>query len=263
MKRKNIKGIFSKPMDPKSDPVIENSNLSFMPEVSQEQPGRIKNPPKGKGYMPLPSEKKLKINKTAISKGLQMAPFNKQADEKFTLQVPAQGYNDQVERKKRKMKEPGYVILQMRVQNGKISVINSRKLEGPFIENENIIQNGIVYEALLKDQRIAIGSIPDYGEQRSFARPDSSQEGHYITILPSFDFNVKVSTEKITLKDLPNIKLNLYRFKEHVPDLSLTKMPLNVQYKKEIRTVAEMNGIRIEQLNENVKKSLRESLKEK
>jgi len=263
MKRKNIKGVFSKPMDAKADPVIENNNLPSMPEISQKQPGQIKNPPTGKGYMPSASSEKLKVNKNAILKGLHMAPFNQKENQKVKMQVPKEGYEEQVEKKSRKKNELGYIVLRMRVQNGEISVIGSRKVEGPFLQHENLIQNGLTYEAFLKDSRIAIGSIPDYGEQRSFPRPegDPSHEGHHITILPSFDFNLKVPIKKITLKDLPAIEVSLYRFKEHVPNLKLTEVPLKTQFTKEVRVVAQMNGIHIEKLHKDIMESFMRTFK--
>jgi len=264
MKRKNIKGIFSKPMDPQTDPVIENNNLPAMPDVKQNQPGQIKHPPKGKGYMPSSPAKISKINRIAISKGLEMAPFNEKENKKIKVQMPDQGYHDQAEKKSRK-NEPGYIVFRMRVQDGQISVVGARKIEGPFLENENLIQSGITYEAFLKDRRIAVGSIPDYGEQRSFARPqsDPSHEGHHITILPGFDFNLKIAADKITFKELPGIRLTLYRFKEHVPDLSINAAPLKVRFEKEVRVVAEMNGIEVERLHDDIKKSLKQIFKSK
>lgn len=265
MKRKNIKGIFSKPMDPKADPVVENSNLPPMPDVKQKQPGDLKNPPKGKGFMPQPSEETPRINKNAISKGLQMAPFNEKENSKIKVLMPEEGFQNQVEKKSRKTSEPGYVVFRMRVQNGEISVVGSKKVEGPFLEPESLEQNGITYEAFLKDRRIAIGSIPDFGEQRSFARPqsDPSHEGHHITILPSFDFNLKIAAEKISLKELPRIRLTLYRFKEHVPNLAINETPLKMRFEKEVRVVAEMNGLRIERLNDDIKKSIRQTFRSK
>src|SRR6185503_17938977 len=107
MKRKNIKGVFSKPMDPKADAEIENSNLPAMPDIKQNQAGHIRNPPKGKGYMPLPSAEAPKLNKNAISKGTQMAPFNEKENRKIKVRVPEQGYSEQVEKKSRQKNEPG------------------------------------------------------------------------------------------------------------------------------------------------------------
>jgi hypothetical protein len=263
MKRKNIKGIFLPPMNPDAAPVIENSSLTVMPEIKQDQPGQIKNPPKGKGLMPSATTGKPKVNKAAITKGLQMAPFDKKENEKIKIQKPDVDYPEQMDKKTRKKKEHGYIVLRMRVQDGEISVIGSRKVAGPFLEHSNLVQSGITYEAFLKNSRIAIGSIVDFGEQRSFPRPDAdpSREGHHITALPGFDFNVKIPAEKITLKDLPSLNISLYRFKEHVADLRLTELPLKTQFAKEVRVVAEMNGIRTDRLRDDVKKSIKQMFK--
>jgi hypothetical protein len=261
MKRKNIKGIFMAPMDADSKPIIEDNGLPLMPEMKQNQPGRIKNPPTGKGFMPLPPKEKIKINKAAITKGLQMAPFDPKDSGKIKMQTPETGYSQQIEKKTRMQKEPGYVVLRMRVQNGELTVIGSRSVEGAFLENRSLIQNGITYEAFLTGKRIAIGSIPDFGEQRSFPRPkaDPSHEGHHFNTLPSFDFNLKIDSSKITLKDLPTLQVSLYTFKEHVPDLVLTDVPLKARFEKEVRVVAEMNGIKVGRLRDDVKRSLKET----
>jgi len=263
MKRKNIKGIFSRPMNADAKPVIENDNLSAMPDISQKQPGVIKNPPTGRGYMPIIKETAPKANKKAVSEGNEMAPFDPKENKKLNLPVPESGYQEQKEKLIRKKPGTGYVVLRMRVQNGQISVIGSRKVDGEFLEHENLIQNGITYEAFVKDERISIGSVPDYGEQRSFARPegDPSQEGHHITILPGFDFNVKIAANRIAFKDLPMLKLNLYVFKEHVPAIALSAAPLKEQFSKEVRLVAAMDGINVERLQKDVAASLRSTFK--
>ena len=149
----------------------------------------------------------------------------------------------------------------MRVQNGEISLIGSRRVDGTLMEHQDLIQNGITYDAFVKDRRIAIGSIPDFGEQRSFARPnaDPSHEGHHITILPSFDFNVKIAADKLAYKDLGALKVSLYRFKEHVHELKLAETPVKDQYEKQTRVVAVMNGININRLKEDVKMALKKS----
>ncbi|MEO6315151.1 MAG: hypothetical protein ABIU63_18105 [Chitinophagaceae bacterium] len=263
MKRKNIKGIFSRPMDADAKPVIDNDKLPAMPVINQKLAGVLKNPPAGKGYMPVIKETDMKANRAAVTQGLQMAPFDPKENKKTNLPIPESGYQDQAERSSRKKPGTGYVVLRMRVQNGQVTVQGSRHVAGEFLAHENLVQTGITYEAFVKESRIAIGSLPDFGEQRSFARPgaDASQEGHHITILPSFDFNVKIAADRITIKDLPKLKLNLYTFKEHVPDLKLSAAPLNNQFAKEVRLVAEMNGIHVAKLQKEVQEALRVTFK--
>lgn len=263
MKRKNIKGIFFKPMDPAAKPVGDNDNLPAMPNVNQQLAGVIKNPPTGRGYMPIIKNMVLKANRAAITQSTQMAPFDPKETGKITLPLPEAGYEDQTQRPLRKKPGGGYVVLRMRVQNGQVTVIGSRQVDSDFMENENLVQNGITYEAFVNEQRIAIGSIPDFGEQRSFPRQDGdpSQEGHFITVLPSFDFNLKVGATRLSFKDLPKLRLKLYTFKEHVPNLKLSLAPLQDQFSKEVRIVAEMNGINVEKLPKEIKDTLRKTLK--
>lgn len=251
-------------MNPDAAPIIESTSLQAMPEVKKDQPGQIKNPPKGRGFMPAAPKGKLKVNKAAITRGLQMAPFDKAENEKLRIEKPDVDYLEQIQKKTRMKKEPGYIVLRMRVQNGEMSVIGARRVEGPFLEDSNLVQSGLTYEAFLKDRRVALGSIIDFGEQRSFPRPDAdpAREGHHITTLPSFDFNFKISADKIALKDLPALNISLYRFKEHVGDLRLSEAPLREQFAREIRVVAEMNGIRTDRLKGDVKKAIRQMFKD-
>lgn len=262
MKRKNIKGIFSKPMDSNADPIIENRNLPAMPEVKQDLPGRRKNPPKGKGLMSQATPA-AKITKSAVAKGLQMAPFNQRENSKVKTQVPPQGYQDQVPTGSRKKIGTGYVVLRMTVRNGEMIVEGSQKVDGPLLVHDELIQSGLTYEASLKNNRISIGSIPDFAEQRSFPRPgsDPSHAGHHITLLPSFNFNLKVPADSLALKDLKSLNVRLYRFKEHVPNLVMSKAPLHVEHEKEVRIVAELNGIQVEKLPKDVKESIKKSFK--
>jgi len=259
MKRKIIKGIFSASMDSNAKPVIENSNLNLMPDINQKHSGNIKNAPKGKGFMPLKISGKYKGSKKSITEGIEMAPFDRDNLKKIKMDVPEFGYQEQVPKISRKKTDSGYMVLRMRVQNGEISVIGSRRSEGPLLETDYVTQSGITYEAFVNDSRISIGSIPDYGEQRSFARPegDPSHEGHHITILPSFEFNAKIPLNRLSLKELPKLKVYLYRFKENVDNFQLTRLPLSEQFPREIRVVGELNGIHTERLHKEVKDSLK------
>src|SRR5690606_35860208 len=126
-----------------------------------------------KGLMPSARTGAPKVVKAAITKGLQMAPFDREESEKIKIQKPDVDYSEQIAKKTRMKKEEGYIALRMRIQNGEISVIGSRKVAGPFLEHSNLVQSGITYEVFLQDSRIAIGSIADFGEQRSFPRPNA------------------------------------------------------------------------------------------
>jgi hypothetical protein len=258
MKRKNIRGMFSKPMDSEAPPVVEDKNLPTMPKIEVKRQGDIKNPPKGKGLMPSPTTEKVKVSQAAIAKGTHMAPFDPREVKKIKLKMPEEGLMEQVEKKGRKKTDAGYVVLRMRVQNGELAVIGSRLVEGPFLESQDLIPSGIAYEVSLKRKRIAIGSLPDVGEQRSFPRPKEGHE-HHITVLPGFDFNLKIPANKIKFNELPGVDITLYRFKENIPMLPLTEAPLAEQFERQVRTVAHMKGIQVKRLTEDIQKSLKKA----
>src|SRR5690606_10289388 len=110
-KRKNIRGLFMPPMNPDATPVIESTSLPVMPEIRQDLPGQIKNPPKGRGFMPAAGRVKPKVNKAAITKGVQMAPFEKA--ESVRLEKPDIDFLEQIEKRTRMKKEPGYIVFRM------------------------------------------------------------------------------------------------------------------------------------------------------
>ncbi|MEO6404012.1 MAG: hypothetical protein ABIY51_13875 [Ferruginibacter sp.] len=263
MKRKNIKGIFSMPMQIDGDPIIENKQLPVMGDIPQKKEGQINNPPKGTGTMGGRLTENSKGNKKAIVAGFEMAPFNAKENRKVKMPIPKQGYEEQVTKVSRSKAGAGYIILRMRVQDGALMVLGGSKIEGPLLINENLLQNGLAYEVFLNERRIALGSVADYGEQRSFARPDKdhNHEGHFIAVLPSFEFNVKISLESLALKDLPNIELTLYRFKENIPEVQISDRRLQEQFGKELRVVAAMHGIEPERLQKGIKENLKRIFK--
>ncbi|MFD2932324.1 hypothetical protein [Spirosoma flavum] len=250
MSRKSIKGIYSKPMDAfATQPVIENRKLPTMDNASSQNAQWPKLATPNQILMD-----DARDQPTTGRKGNQMAAF-KAADEPSTNPV----YADQVPKVTRKPANAGYIVLRMRVQNGVLSVVGSKRVDSQLVNNDSIVQGGLTYEAILENTRLTIGSVPDYGEQRSFPRPGEHE--HHITVMPSFDFNLKMPSDKITMQDLPQLKVSLYRFKEHVPDLKLGVQPLNAQFDKEVRVVAELNGIELSQLKPDVRELVEKAFK--
>lgn len=252
MTRKSVKGVFTQPMNgAASSPVIENSKLPSMDDAisKKEKSKTVKN---SKGLMDDAATKKATGKK---STGNFMPPFT---PEKRRKRKEAEIiYEDQVAKPTRKLANESYVVLRMRVQNGAMSVIGSKKVDGVLLTNENPVQGGLTYEASIANARLAIGSVADYGESRSYPRPGEHE--HHITTLPSFDFNVKLPGENVALKDLPILKVSLYRFKELVPDIKLTQLSLEKQFDKEVRVVAELNGIQLAGLDKDVREVIKKT----
>ena len=99
MKRKNIKGIYSKPMDARAAAIADNNNLPVMPDVKQNIAGVLRNPPKGRGFMPISKTAVQAITKAAVSSQQQMAPFSLKEANKISTAVTAAEFYPQVEKK--------------------------------------------------------------------------------------------------------------------------------------------------------------------
>jgi len=246
MSRKSIRGIYSKPMDATARPIIEDAKLPTMTDAVatvQQALARDANTRLMDDAQP----------PVVDASKPTMGAFT--TDRPDPIRVIPRIRPDQEPRLIRAAPDNSYVVLRMRVQNGTMAVIGSKRVEGPLLADEEIVQDGLTYEALLDNNRLSIGSVPDFGEQRSYPRPGTTD--HYVTVLPSFDFNLRVPSEKINLQDLPKLKISLYRFKVPVPDLKLGPQPLRAQLEQEVRVVAELNGIQLTKLPGDVQETVR------
>jgi hypothetical protein len=241
MNRKSIRGIYSKPMDATARPIIENAKLPAMTDAvapMQQAPARDANSRLMDDAQP-PAVDASKPTMGAFV-----------VDQPGPIRVIPRVLPDQEPRLTRATPDTSYVVLRMRVQDGKLAVVGSKRVDGPLLAEEEVVQDGLTYEASIDDKRLSLGSVPDFGEQRSYPRPGTTE--HYVTVLPSFDFNLRVPSDKISLQDLPRLKISLYRFKVPVPNLKLGPQPLRAQLDQEVRVVAELNGIQVAKLPPNV-----------
>lgn len=154
-------------------------------------------------------------------------------------------------------KEPeGYVRLRLRVHNGEMSVVGAKAVEGPLVESK--LQGAMAYEVTLGPRRVAAGGVPDAGERRSFPDPKATtaeQQGHYVTELPSYEVNVRVPKEQVSLAALPRLEIALYRIKEELPEEApalAAETRLGVAFERELREVGRLKGIKPDTLDEPV-----------
>jgi len=198
-----------------------------------------------------------RASKKAMKEGKFMQPVSKQTQR----EKGEQNYEDQVPKKGRRSDRGSYIAFRMHVQNGVISVTGCKRVNSELAQFEDIVTGGLTYEVVLDARRLSLSSIPDFGEQRSFPRPagEKGQPGHHITIIPGFDFSVRIPGDNITEKDLPRLKITLYRFKEHLPSLKLTEATLSSQFEKEARPVAQLDGIKVGALPQDVKSAIKRS----
>lgn len=251
MTRKSIKGIFTQSMDAgAAKPVIENSKLRGMddPMPASKASRGTKAASEGKGLMDARPSKTPVIKKA----GATMEPFVADRRKEKTPLT----FDDQKAKAQRRSADDSYVVLRMHVQNGEMTVVGSKRVDGPLAEYAELVQSGLTYEATIDNTRLAIGSVADFGERRSYPRPGEHE--HHVSVLPSFQFNLKIPAARLAAKDLPKLKVSLFRFKELLPETAaLTVKPLSVQFEREARVVAELNGIYMADLKSDVKDTIR------
>lgn len=146
-----------------------------------------------------------------------------------------------------------YVRLRLRVEGGQISVVGVREVEGPLVQPEQV-HAGLTYEASLGKRRLAVGSIPDVGAERSFPDPERPERGHFVSERPSYEVSVRVPRAELSRSNIGRLQLALYRTKE------LTERPLETargveQFQRELRKVARLK-LRPDALSASVRKEL-------
>lgn len=203
--------------------------------------------------------------KADAGKTNRMAAFKRSAKvvapKKYGDQKPP---STRIAKKETTEKEPaGYVRMRLRVQDGDVSVLDAKAVEGPLVETK--IQGALAYEATLGPRRVAAGAIPDVGEKRSFPAPKGKgpQSGHFVTPLESYEINVRVPKESVSLASLPRLEVALYRVKEELPVVhaaALSAAPLGVQFDKHVREVARLKGFQPEK-HKSVAAQLRKAFK--
>ncbi len=137
-----------------------------------------------------------------------------------------------------------YVRFRVRVDGGKMSIVDSQLVEGTLIA-ASAVYGDFAYEVTIGQRRLHIDSIPDLGVMRSFANPEGppEQRRHNITELSSYEFGVRVPAKELTRDALSKINIALYRVKERAPTMMLGAVPLNVQFERELREVSRLQGI--------------------
>lgn len=137
-----------------------------------------------------------------------------------------------------------YVRLRMRVNRGRLSVVDSHLVEGPLGQATGF-PSGNAYEVTLGDRLLHAGALPDVGVQRSFPNLEGpeDQRGHYITEQPVFEFSARVPAAELTPETIGEIAVRLHRVKEEARADRLGDAPLAARFAREMRPVAELVGL--------------------
>lgn len=157
----------------------------------------------------------------------------------------------------------GYVRLKIHMEDGKLSVTDAKEVPGPFV-TQTAVNLGYNYEVTTDDKPISLGFLPDVGVRRSFANIDAPgiELREHITILPSFDFFVRVPKNQISEKTLPRMTIAVHEVKQ-TPDTLLKEVPLIKQTGLVSTEIGRMDGIKIDEVPKEVRSELKRILKEK
>lgn len=160
-------------------------------------------------------------------------------------------------------REPeGYVRLRLRVNEGEMSIVGAKAVEGPLVEPK--LQGALAYEVTVGEKRVAAGGIPDVGERRSFPDPEATGElsGHHVEELTTYEVNVRVPKEQVSAAQLPRLEIALYKMKEELPEPRVDRLPagpIGPQFERELREVGRLKGIQPDRLSTPVAQQVRKA----
>jgi hypothetical protein len=210
-------------------------------------------PAKGKGV----SKGKVPPRPQQIRGALRLKAKAEKSD--TSQAAPAQSYSDQTAAKRRALGGEGYVRLRVRVEeDGGASIVDSHFVDSTLIE-PSAIHGNFVYEVTEGDKRLHLDSIPDLGVFRSFVNPDGPPEErqHHIYELKTYEFDARVPAPQLAAAALPKVAITLYRVKEARPDMPVGAKPLHIQYERELREIARVDGVSPRVLPEVMQKQRR------
>jgi hypothetical protein len=243
---------FAKKQEMQSDAAEAVSDNPKLPRMDEKElrPSRIKGAVKLMEEAPKPA------------KGGKdyMAPASKA---KPSAKKGRQPRGDQEARKTARRTPESYLRLRVHVENGEMSVLDVKEVEGP-LAMPDAIPTGFAYEVTLGAKRVAVGSIPDLGTWRGYPRPGGEpgvSGQHHLTPMTEAEFNVRVPRTELSMSALPRTEIALYQVKEEVSDQPLGLSPLDEQFSRELREIARLKGIHVEKLSKPTQKKFRQALK--
>jgi len=229
-------------------PVVVARNLPLMAKIDEVKPaatvaGQILM---GTGHAP------------ASSGGERMASV----PEEKTLPQSEQRKPQEVRSPAAAALSDGYIRLEIHAEGGRLSVIGVHEVAGP-ITIPDTVAHGYVYEALVDNRRIGLGSIPDAGVRRAFANRDveGPQGKHRFFAETSFDFFVRIPKTELSNATLPRITIVLHQVQEAPEHLSAE--PLLIQPGVQATEAGRLSGMTLETLPATVRPSVERILRER
>jgi hypothetical protein len=238
--------------DPNAEPVVENPRR---PKMSEEPPM-----PRSIGGKTL-----LMADKPAAPKGSgdRMDPLPAKRPRPARQKTPLPDQQERPSRgRPRAARGEGYVRLHMRVEPDGLSVQNITQVPGPLIAHEEL-HGDLAYEVTVGGERVASGALPDVGVRRSFPPPEplDGQQGHYFTPAPSYEFIARVPQDAISLAALPQVDVAVYGIKEGPVPRTEGPESLAALHGRQLREVARLRGIKLEDLPPDVRTQARQALR--
>jgi hypothetical protein len=157
----------------------------------------------------------------------------------------------------------GYVRLRLRLDAGRLSLAGARAVAGPLLQPVRL-HAGLACEVTVAGHRVAVDSIPDLGIWRSLpapGRPGGERQGHHVTELDAFEFQVRVPRGDLPIGSLPDVRVAVYRCKGTAPSEEIGPGPIAEQFRRELREVASVDGVRLWELPADVQEELRDQLR--
>jgi hypothetical protein len=262
--------------DDTDSPVIEDNSLPTMEPATSEQDAE-KEPEREADVSVGPSSTP-EAAPSAEDSGL-MEPFSPEKAERaekageYMAPVAAgdeQTYPDQQEDSTARAaessgEESGYIRLTFKVEGGQMSITDAHAVAGPLMAQEEIRESEVVYEVTQAQHRLTSGTIPpDPNLVRGAADPDATGElaGHHFSETDSFEFNVRIPKEELSLETLAELGAAVYRVKGGeslgIPESSLQLS--DTQASERLRVIAEFKGTSINELSPEIQEQLRSAL---
>lgn len=209
------------------------------------EPARGKGPVKGKTPPRLKALKGRKVKPRVAAK--------KERARSAAPAVEAGGWPEHGEQQSTRRAAPrtseGYLRLQVHMENGQMSIVDSHRVDGPLAQTP-LFEGRYAYEVSDSGRLLHAGSIPDLGTIRGFAHPNGTleQRAHHTYELASYDFHARVPLSALTRSALPKVAVVLYRVKEHPPSRAplaraVSAEPLGDQRERELREVGRVVGL--------------------
>lgn len=151
----------------------------------------------------------------------------------------------------------GYVRLRLLVENGEMKVVGARAVAGPLLR-EQAVHGELAYEIRIGRQRIALGTIPDVGEIRSFPPPNPTPEthGHHIVESANYEFTVRIPRQQFTRETINDLEIHVIRTKGELDVRQFSPEAPAAHQQDSLRTVAKLSGLTPNVLTDGVSKQI-------